>query len=525
MSKHNIAKNSFIMSVAVFLSRILGLIRDQVMAAFFGTTYVNDAFNIAFNIPNLLRRLFGEGALSAAFVPIYNEFGTKRGKKFQLLFASNVLSILTLFLLILSLLGVLLAPLIVRVLYPGRDLQTIELAIKLCRLIFPYLFFIGLSSTFIAILNSHNKFFITGLSSGLLNIGWILMVVVGSFLVKNDMSDLVFFAGYGVLLGGFLQTVINLPFLKQVGYRLLVILRFRTIAMKTLWKRFLPAMIGLGVREINLIADAQIASFLPMGSITALGLANRLMQLPLGIFGISVGTALLPEYSRQFTEQRWDDISETLRFSVHLILYILVPISVLLIMGADIFTRLIYMRGEFGEHSVHMTSLALIFYSIGLCFYGLNQVVTPLFYAAKDTKTPVKIAAGMVGLNIALSIVLMQFMAHSGVAFATSLCAIVQLFIMVMFIKKKLPQVKTERYTWNLIKLGFIIALQVGVLWVFDRLYVSAQAGLLFYLMKSVLFIAIGVVFVILMYFLFKMEYAKQMRFAFRRGGLKAHQP
>jgi len=517
MTKHNIAKNSLIMSVAVFLSRILGLVRDLVMAYFFGTTYASDAFYIAFNIPNLLRRLFGEGALSAAFVPIYNEFGIKRGKKSQLLFASNVLSILTFFLLVLSILGVLLAPILVRVLYPGSGEQTTALAIKLCRLIFPYLFFIGLSSTFIAILNSHNKFFITGLSSGLLNIGWILMLGVGSFLVKNDMDDLIFFAGYGVLLGGFLQTIINLPFLKQVGYRLRVILRFNTIAMKTLWRRFLPAMIGLGVREINLIADTLIASFLFEGSISALGLANRLMQLPLGIFGISVGTALLPEYSRQFTEKRWDDISETLRFSIHLILYILVPISVILIMGSDVFIRLIYMRGEFGERSVEMTSLALIFYTIGLCFYGLNQVVTPLFYAAKDTKTPVKIATGMVALNIALSVSLMLLwqpkeMALSGVALATSACAIVQFVIMVFFIQKKLPQVKTKNYTKNLVKLGCIIALQMVVLRIFDMLYVSSEMGFLFYLIKSGLFVIIGVVFVAVMYYALRVEYFLRLK-------------
>nr|HPK41365.1 lipid II flippase MurJ [Candidatus Cloacimonadota bacterium] len=161
-------KNTSIMSIAVFLSRILGLVRDQVMAAFFGTSYVNDAFNIAFNIPNLLRRLFGEGALSTAFVPIYNEMGVKRGKKYQLLFAINLLSVLSIILLALSVLGMVLAPFIVKLIYPGLPSETSALAIKLTYILFPYLFFIGLSSTMIAILNSHDYFFITGLSSALL---------------------------------------------------------------------------------------------------------------------------------------------------------------------------------------------------------------------------------------------------------------------------------------------------------------------------------------------------------------------
>jgi len=509
---NTIAKNSFIMSIAVFLSRILGLVRDQVMAAFFGTSFVNDAFNIAFNIPNLLRRLFGEGALSAAFVPIYNEYGLKRGKRFQLLFACNVLSILTLFLAVLSLLGMVFAPLIVRVLYPGSSEETTELAIKLCRIIFPYLFFIGFSSTLIAILNSHNKFFITGLSSGMLNIAWIAMLFCGIIFVGKEPSELIFFAAYGVLLGGFLQTIINFPFLKAVGYRFILILRFNTIAVKTLWRRFLPAMIGLGVREINLIADALIASFLPVGSISALGIANRLMQLPLGVFGISVGTAVLPEYSRLFTQERWDDIAETMRYSIHLILYILAPISVIMILGSDAFIRLIFQRGQFGETSVYMTKLALIYYTVGLCFYGLNQVVTPLFYAAGDTKTPVKIAASMVVLNITLSVVLMQFMAHSGVALATSVCAVVQLCIMLAVMKRKLPMLKVERYLVNIAKLAGILCVLGLALWAFDTWFVAEQVGFWFWLVKSALFIIIGIGLVAGLYFGLKMEYVERIR-------------
>jgi len=511
MKPNTIAKNSLIMSIAVFFSRILGLVRDQVMAAFFGTSLVNDAFNIAFNIPNLLRRLFGEGALSAAFVPIYNDYGLKRGKRFQLLFACNVLSILTLFLVILSILGMVFAPLIVKALYPGRSGETIELAVKLCRIIFPYLFFIGLSSTLIAILNSHNKFFITGLSSGMLNIAWITMLFCGAVFAGKEPSELIFFAAYGVLLGGLLQTVINFPFLKEVGYRFLLILRFNTIAVKTLWRRFLPAMIGLGVREINLIADALIASFLPEGSITALGFANRLMQLPLGIFGISVGTAVLPEYSRQFSEKRWDDIAETLRYSVHLILYILAPISVIMILGSDTFIRLIYQRGLFDDTSVYMTKLALIFYTIGLCFYGLNQVVTPLFYAAGDTKTPVKIATFMVALNITLSVLLMQFMAHSGIALATSVCAIVQLVCMLVLVRKKLPMLRVERYLANIAKLAGILCVLGVVLWVFDLWFITEKAGLWFWLVKSALFVIIGIGLTAGLYYGLRMEYVGRL--------------
>ena len=461
----NVAKNSAIMSIAVFFSRILGLVRDQVMAAFFGTSFVNDAFNIGFYIPNLLRRLFGEGALSAAFVPIYNELGIKKGKAYQLNFALNVLSILSFLLLFLTMIGMIFSPLIVNLLYPGLAPETAELASKLCRIMFPYLFLIGLSSTFIAILNSHNFFFITGLSSALLNVGWVLLLVSGSVITKylyseTQMSRLVFFAAYGVMLGGFLQTIINLPFLKRIGYSFEIILKFKSEAMKNLWYRFIPGMIGLGIREINMVADAIIASFLPIGSITTLGFGNRLMQLPLGIFGISIGTAVLPEYSKQFTEKRWDAISETLRFSIHYVLYIMLPITITMIVGSETFVRLIFQRGAFGETAVFMTKSALVFYVLGLSFYGLNQAVTPVFYAAKDTKTPVKIAGIMVITNISLNLILVQFMAHAGLAFATSITAGLQFLIMIIVLKRRFPLIKLKKLLNNIIKI-FIICLML----------------------------------------------------------------
>lgn len=516
----NVAKNSAIMSVAVFFSRILGLIRDQVMAAIFGTGFINDAFNIGFYIPNLLRRLFGEGALSAAFVPIYNEYGIKRGKRYQFLFAINVLSILSFILLLLTVLGIVFSPLIVRLFYPGLPTETSELAISLCRIMFPYLFLIGLSSTFIAILNSHNFFFITGLSSALLNVGWISVLMIAGLVLRlmnftgDKMEVLVYFAAYGVLLGGFLQTIINFPFLKKIGYRFLFILRFKTVAMKTLWYRFIPGMIGLGIREINMIADAVIASFLPVGSITTLGFGNRLMQLPLGIFGISIGTAVLPEYSKQFTEKRWDDISETLRFSIHYVAYIMLPVSVVMIMGSETFVRLIFQRGAFGENAVTMTQAALVFYSIGLIFYGLNQAITPIFFAAKDTKTPVKIGAVMVATNISLNLILVRFMAHAGLAFATSITAGINFCFLFFVLKKKFPLVRVKKVLVNLLKVAIIcISLIISLylvkqylfIWFYD--FLEIKTVFVTNLLNSIIIISVSLLITIPGFNLLKPDY------------------
>nr|HPR16640.1 lipid II flippase MurJ [Candidatus Cloacimonadota bacterium] len=221
MSKTKLAKNVGSMSVAVAISRVFGLLRDIVMTNFFGTSYVADAFRVAFQIPNFLRLLFGEGALSAAFIPIYSDIGIKKGKDYQIRFAINVLSLLTIFLIILCMLGILLAPLLVKIIAPGLDATTQALTIKLTRVLFPYLFLIGLSSTFISILNAHDYFFLPGLSSAFLNIG--MIAFLGLFLLiskASTMEEQVFFWSYGVLIGGVMQTVVNLPLLRKIGYRI-----------------------------------------------------------------------------------------------------------------------------------------------------------------------------------------------------------------------------------------------------------------------------------------------------------------
>lgn len=347
MSEKRLARNISVMSIAIFLSRVLGLARDTVMAFFFGGGYLNDAFNVAYNIPNLLRRLFGEGALSTAFVPIYNEIGVKQDRAKQIDFALNMLSILTLFLLALTAIGMIGAPLIVRLLYPGLNEASSIVAIKLTRIIFPYLFFIGLSSTFIAILNSHEYFFMTGLSSALLNIGMILSVVIPYWIWKLPAEELIYVAGWGVFIGGFLQTVVNLPYLRKVGYRMKVIVSFSGSALATLWKRFVPSMIGIGIREINLIADALMASFLPIGSITALGYGNRLMQLPLGIFAISASTAVLPMYSKYVSNKNYSELSKGMRFTSLNLAYIMLPITTLIMVLAPDFVDILFSRGAF----------------------------------------------------------------------------------------------------------------------------------------------------------------------------------
>lgn len=442
--------------MGVSFSRILGLIRDQVMAYFFGTSMFNDAFNVGYNIPNLLRRLFGEGALSTAFVPIYAELGEKKSAEAQQRFALNLLSILSLILLFLTLLGVFFAPLIVHLLYPGLAPATAVIAIKLTRIMFPYLFFIGLSSTMIAILNAHDYFFMTGLSSALLNIAMILFLVIPHAVFGLNGESLLIYSAWGVIAGGLLQTIVNFPFLKRIGYRWKLYLDFTTDAIRMLWKRFIPSMIGIGVREINLVADSLMASFLPIGSITALSFGNRLMQLPLGIFAISAGTAILPLYSRCVSKGEFGELSENMRFTTLSMAYLMLPITALIIALGDDFVSILFQSGAFNAKAALMTSQALVYYSLGLFFYSMNQTLTPLFYANKDTSTPVKLASVMVAVNITLNFVLMQFIQHRGLALSTSITSMLNFAILILLIKRKLPSIEFKGLLLPILKTLFI---------------------------------------------------------------------
>ena len=445
------------MSTAVFISRVLGLIRDIMTTAFFGTNYVADAFQVAFQIPNLLRKLFGEGALSAAFIPLYSEIGVKKGRQAQIHFGLNVLSILTTFLMILSALGIIFSPIIVKLLAPGFDAQTYGLTLHLIRIIFPYLLLIGLSSTLISILNAHDYFFIPGLSSAFLNIG--MIGSLGLFIILRPDSSIEEQAtiwSIGVILGGILQTIINFPLLKKLGYSIKINMNLRGKDIAAVWQRFLPGVAGLAIRQVNLAFDLILASLLATGSIAALNYGNRLMQFPLGIFGVATGVAVLPLFSRLIAEEKWDELLDNLNFSLISLAVIMLPIvAIIAALGKDII-YLLFMRGAFDEHSLQMTYQAFLCYSLGLIFYCWNRLLIPIFYAAKDTKTPVKISVVIVVLNITLNYILMQFIGHAGLALATAISACVQYLILLTVLKRKFPAIKLKNQFKNLAKIALL---------------------------------------------------------------------
>ncbi len=502
MSTRKLAKNIGSMSVAVMISRIFGLLRDIFMTNYFGTTIYADAFRVAYQLPNFLRRLFGEGALSAAFIPLYAELGINRNKKTQIKFALNMLSILSLCLLILSILGILFAPFLIKLIAPGFSLEAKLLVIKLTRILFPYLFFIGLSSTLISILNAHDKFFLPGLSSAFLNIAMVgSLGVFVLFKPDSSLEQKIVVWSFGVIFGGLLQTIVNFPLLKKVGYTLKLQINLKSNYLRTVWQKLIPGAIGIAVRQINLVADLILASFLVSGSIAALGYGNRLMQLPMGIFGVATGVAVLPLFSRFVAEKNWRELTNKMRFSIISLSYIMLPVTAIIAgLGKDII-RLLFQRGRFDLQSVEMTYAALLFYSLGIIFYSMNRVIIPVFYANKDTKTPVKISAIIVFFNIILNIILMYFLQHAGLALSTSICAAIQTFFLLSKLKKKIPQITFPNIWKTLMKITlislliFLIIIWINSLFTTEIFYfrimkvliLSSGSFLLFFLFTKIL--------------------------------------
>jgi len=454
MDSNRLARHAGLTSIAVFLSRIMGLLRDQLFAYFFGATWAADAFNLAFIIPNLLRRLFGEGALAAAFVPIYQEMGIKKGRAAQIQFGLKVLTLLSGLLIALCIVGMALAPLLVSIMAPGFAKPTHDLAVTLTRVLFPYLFLIGLSSTLISILNAHNYFFVSGLSSAFLNVG--MIAVLGAYVLLypgRDLAEYALVLSIGVLVGGVMQTVVNWPQLHHVGYRMRLVADWHGEAMHSLWMRFLPGVLGIAVWQINAMVDRMLASTLPVGSISALNYGYRLMQLPLGIFGVALGTAAVPHFARCVSTGAIDELNRKLRFSYLSMLMLMVPLTALIAALGRSFLSILFLRGAFDQNALNMSYLALISYSAGLVFFCLIRVLVPIYYAYGDTRRPVRISIYTAVLNIALDIILMQFIGLAGLALGTSIAAAVQIFLLQTRMKRQFPQVTPGRLAVNSIKI------------------------------------------------------------------------
>jgi len=434
--KSRVTKAAGVVSGATLLSRIFGLLRDVVIAGYFGAGMASDAFFVAFRIPNLLRRLFAEGSLTIAFVPVFTEYLAKDGEAAAFVFARSALRLISILLAVAAVAGILLAPLIVRVMAPGfmASPEKLALTITLTRLMFPYIFFIGLVALCMGILNTLGHFAAPALAPVMLNLAMIAAVLFLSPHLPNPVYGL----AVGVLIGGLLQLLLQLPFLLRKGVVFWQSANLFHPGMKQIGKLMLPAVFGAAVYQINILVGTLLASLLPDGSVSYLYYADRLVQFPLGIFAIAAATAVLPSFSRYAAVQNNKALGETFGYAMRLVFFITIPSMVGLILLREPIVGLLFRRGAFDSQTTALTATALLYYGIGLWAFSAVRIVVTLFYALQDTRTPVKMAAISIFVNMILGLLLMWPLRHGGLALATSLASMVNLYLLVRALRKKL---------------------------------------------------------------------------------------
>jgi len=455
---HRITKAATLIGAGTLLSRISGFIRDMVVAYFFGAGMATDAFFVAFRIPNLWRRLVGEGSMTVSFIPVYTEYLTQRTEKESQEVTHIGFTIAGVLLFVLTALGIIFSPILIKIFawtWPPNS-EKFQLAVTLNRIMFPYLFFIGLFALSMGILNSLRHFFAPAFATVLLNVS-----IIGSvFLFYYHFETPVMALAIGVLAGGMLQFFFQIPFLisKKIDFRFNF--NFRHPAIKRIGFLMIPGLIGTAVYQINVLIDTMFATSLPDGSVSYLYYADRLMEFPLGIFVIAIGQAALPSFSSLVAQGKTEEFKETVSFAFRLGSFICIPAMVGLISLKTPILNLLLQRGAFDYFATEMTAKALLCYSIGLWAIGGVRVLAPAFYSLQDTWTPFKIGLVCLGINIILILILIGPLKHAGLALATSLSSMLNLFLLYRKLNHRLGGLDIAKNIKSLLKMllcGFIM--------------------------------------------------------------------
>lgn len=430
-----IGKRAGIVSFFTFCSRIMGLTRDAVVAYFLGATATADAFYVAFRIPNLLRRLTAEGALTIAFVPVFTDY-LRKSKKDAREVASVVFTYLSAALVIIVLLGVLFAPYLVRLIAYGftDDPAKFNLTVYLTRIMFPYIFLVSLTALAMGILNSLKHFASPAASPILLN----LSIIIGAAVFSHRFEEPTLGLAIGVLIGGCAQLALQIPAMSRRGMLPRFNFNYKHPALKSLLLLMLPAAFGAAVYQVNVLIITLLASFLPDGSVSYLWYADRVTEFPLGVFAIAIATATLPTLSDHASAKDLTAFKRTFRFGLKSAFAITIPSAIGLYILAAPVIRLLFQRGEFTVSSTVGTVGALTFFVIGLPFVSGVRNVVPAFFAMKDSKTPVTIATVTVICNAILALILMKPLLHRGLALAISISNIINFILLVIFLRRKI---------------------------------------------------------------------------------------
>lgn len=433
--RHSIARSTALISSGTMLSRVLGLVRDMVIAHLY-PKFISDAFFVAFRLPNMLREMLAEGAMNAGFIPVFSDYLTTRDREEAEELAAVALGAAAAVLMLVSAGGVVFAPAIVRfiTLEFGPPNDKLLLAIGLARVMFPYILLIGIASLLMAILNSHGRFFSSAYAPALLN----LSMIVSAYLFRNSFGQPVYAMALGVMVGGALQIVLQIPFLRRIGFPLRIGWNLRHPGLLRIFLLLLPVLLGQAVREVNVLVGTMLAWYLGEGMVSALYYAYRLMHLPLGVFGLAVATAALPAMSSAASAGDMDRLKTTLSRGIRSVFFVMFPATVGLIVLRVPIVRLLFEHGSFDAVATENTAFALIFYSLGLFAFAGARVLAFAFYSMKETRLPVVVAACAMAANILISLLLMFPLRQGGLALASSISSMMQMVALWILLERKI---------------------------------------------------------------------------------------
>jgi putative peptidoglycan lipid II flippase len=426
------ATKSLALSFYTFLSRILGLIRDHYMAVTFGTGWVASAFSIAYRLPNMYRNLLAEGTLSQSFMPIYSD-AEKESKEEAAKVSGTVLTFLFTILSIFVAIFIIIAPYLLPLLVGGtKDYQ--DLVIKLSLILFILIMTASLSSIYMAISNTHQRFFVPSLSPIILNFSYIFVFI---FIINNylEMIDKVTILCYGIVIGGIVQLLVQSFYVRSKGYSPRLNFQWKHSAIKKIFSLMIPAVIGGGFYQISLLVDIFLANYIQnknpgLGAVVSLDYSQRLIQFPTGIIGVALATTILPSLLASLKKDEKEKIPSELMSVLQFSLFLTLPAALgFLILGRSIIDS-IFFGGKWGYESTDSTLKALRFYALAIPFFSLNKILTSSYYAFKDTKTPLKINMISFSVNIILNILLMNFLKHAGLALSSAISAFITFFFL-----------------------------------------------------------------------------------------------
>jgi putative peptidoglycan lipid II flippase len=445
------------------LSRILGFLRDAIIARAFGAGMATDAFFVAFKLPNLLRRLFAEGAFSQAFVPILAEYKTRRGHDATRDLVDHVATLLALILLGVSLIGIIAAPLVVYISAPGfaATPEKFDITVQLLRWIFPYIFFISLVSLAGGILNTYSKFSIPAFTPALLNLSFIGCALW----LAPYMHPPVMALAVAVLLGGLLQLGFQLPFLVKIGLLPRFRLNLKDEGVWRIMKLMGPAVFGVSIAQISLLINTIFASFLETGSVSWLYYADRLMEFPTGMLGVALGTILLPSLAKHYSDDSPEKFSSLLDWGLRLTLMLALPAALALAILAVPLISTLFFYGKFSAHDLWMTREALVAYSAGLLGLIMVKVLAPGFYARQNIRTPVKIAIFTLFATQLMNLAFVWKLQHAGLALAIGLGACINAALLYYQLRRHKIFQPQPGWAVFLLKLGIALAVMGITLW------------------------------------------------------------